>query len=89
MENVFELGILEKIKWMKTLDQRLSRNHHHHNHHHYHHHHHHHYHHYHHWYLLGEEHEEMVVIAALEDRLGCVCVELNHLNIQKIVLHFF
>ena len=33
--------------------------------------------------LLGEEHEEMVVVAALEDRLGGVCVELNHLNIQR------
>ena len=31
--------------------------------------------------LLGEEHEEMIVVAALEDRLGCVCVELNHLKI--------
>ena len=36
-----------------------------------------------HGHLIGEEHKEMVLVAALEDRLGCVWVELNHLKVRK------
>ena len=36
--------------------------------------------------LLGEEHEEVVVVAALEDRLRCVSVELNHLEHEVVMV---